>query len=91
MSQFYAEIEGTRGRASRQGSKKSGIWAHVRGWNIGIEVQCNYDEEKQRDVIIITQTGGSNARTSQRELFRLVEGLGIVMPPLWGAKEGENV
>jgi len=33
MSYFYGYLRGTRGQATRCGSKKSGIEAHIRSWN----------------------------------------------------------
>lgn len=38
MSRFYASIKGSRGEATRQGTPKSGITGHVRGWDFGIKV-----------------------------------------------------
>ncbi len=38
MSRFYADIQGNRGRATRCGSKGSGISGHIRGWNTGCRV-----------------------------------------------------
>ena len=57
MSQFYAEIQGNRGGASRMGSKDSGITGHIRGWHIGARVSC--DHEDGFDVVEITGTKGS--------------------------------
>lgn len=70
MSRFYAEIQGNRGRASRMGAASSGMWAHVRGWNVGVEVQCRAQGE--RDIIDIYETGGSN-RTGARRLIASIE------------------
>ena len=71
MSHFYAEIQGNRGLASRQGSKNSGIWGHIRGWNSGIEVR-GYVNEFGQDVFEVYQTGGSNGCTSDRHITTLV-------------------
>ena len=60
MSHFYAEIQGSRGRASRCGTKGGGIWSHVRGWDIWVKVYCDVDEEG-RDRLMVFKTGGSNA------------------------------
>lgn len=60
MSQFYASIQGHRGTATRLGTKKSGIHGHIRGWNIGIEVDCLYDADKEKDVVRVYKTKGSN-------------------------------
>ena len=63
MSRFYADIEGNRGFATRQGSR---IRAHPRGWNVGVLVQGYADGEA--DEFHIYATGGSN----RRELDRLI-------------------
>ena len=77
MSQFYAEIQGTRGKVSRQGSKKSGMWAHIRGENIGVLVRCYYDEKLHKDVIYVERTSGSNGRTGSIDIVRLTEGKNV--------------
>lgn len=59
MSHFYAELQGNRGRATRCGTKK-GMYAHIRGWNKGIWIECNFDEATQQDVFSVYETGGSN-------------------------------
>jgi len=61
MSRFYANIEGqSKTQATRQGSKKSGIRGHIRGWNLGIEVS-GYPtiEGSDLDSFNIYITGGS--------------------------------
>ena len=60
MSRFYAEIQGNRGPASRMGTPQSGMWAHVRGWDIGVKVVCGVDSETGKDIITVFRTGGSN-------------------------------
>lgn len=45
MSRFYASIEGSaRTKATRCGTKKSGISGHIRGWNLGIRVEGSHQE-----------------------------------------------
>lgn len=73
MAQFYAEIHGNRGPATRMGTKQSGMFAHVRGWNVGVEVYCYHDAAINKDVIIVTRTGGSNGYGNRQEITRLVE------------------
>ena len=60
MSQFYARIQGNRGMATRQGTKKSGIRGHISGWNIGIDVE-GYVDENGKDHFIVRKTGGSKS------------------------------
>lgn len=59
MSHFYASIQGNRGEATRQGTEKTGICGHVRGWDIGCYVRC-YVDCKNEDVVSVSITGGSN-------------------------------
>ncbi len=58
MSHFYAEILGNRGGASRTGTKESGMYAHIRGWHLGIKVVLVHEDG--RDVIRAYRTGGSS-------------------------------
>ena len=57
MSQFIAEIQGSRGSASRMGTKASGIQGHIRGWHIGAAVLCWHEDGQ--DVVEIRATHGS--------------------------------
>lgn len=69
MARFYGEIQGSRGPASRMGTPKSGFSAHVRGWNIGVHINC-FVNDLGNDVIEVWRTGGSN---DSRRIHRLVE------------------
>ena len=67
MSQFYAIIKGSRGEATRGGSKRSGIEGHIRGWNIGGYIKCRHINEK--DEVTMELTGGSeNSNVSSGRL-----------------------
>lgn len=67
MSRFYSEVKGSRGEASRCGSKSSGIRSHTRGWNLGVDVIGRVDDDGN-DVFDVWVTRGSN---SPGERFRL--------------------
>ena len=67
MSHFYASIRGNRGLATRQGTKESGIWGHIRGWDIGASVDCWVDNEGN-DCLSIYITGGSNQLSPKKAL-----------------------
>lgn len=69
MAQYYAEIQGNRGLASRMGSKDSGIWGHIRGWNCGIEVAGRVEDEEDR--FYVYATSGSSGY-GNRELIGYV-------------------
>lgn len=58
MSHFYGSLQGNRGQATRQGTAKSGIDGHIRGWKVGARVECRVNENGQ-DVISVCATHGS--------------------------------
>ena len=60
MGHFIGYIKGNRGDASRIGTKKSGIDATARGWNIGGSVYCFFDKERGIDIVRFMLDGGSN-------------------------------
>lgn len=70
MSRFYAEIQGSRGLASRQGTPKSGMWGHIRGWHVGVEVRCYVDSDG-KDVVQVWETGGSAGARSTKLIATL--------------------
>ena len=65
MSRFYGSLKGSaRTSATRQGTANTGITGHVRGWDIGVEVEAR-DEDGQ-DVFSIFKTLGSNGSRHDR-------------------------
>jgi hypothetical protein len=68
MSQFYADIEGNRGQATRMGTKKSGMDGHIRGWNVGCRVWMRYNEETGQDECSIDLTSGSTGAKQSRRI-----------------------
>jgi len=68
MSQFYANIKGNRGQATRRGTKKSGLDGHIRGWHIGAKVYMRFNEQTQEDECTIELTGGSNGYLPHKQL-----------------------
>jgi hypothetical protein len=61
MARFIANIVGQAGPTSRIGSARSGIRAHVRGWDIGVLVAGG--AEGETDEFDVWLTSGSNGRT----------------------------
>ena len=59
MSRFYADIQGNHGKATRQGTKTSGITGHIRGWDIGVRVEI-YADLQGLDHVVVYRTAGSN-------------------------------
>ena len=74
MAHFYGSMQGNRGEATRMGTKDSGFYAHIRGWDVGVRVELYYNEETEKDEIFIYKTGGSNGRHSDKLLYKIVEG-----------------
>lgn len=58
-------LQGSRGEATRTGTKTSGIGAHVRGWNTGVRVFVDHDSPGV-DVVYVYRTGGSNGATADK-------------------------
>ena len=63
MAHFYASMQGSRGEATRVGTKSSGLTAHIRGWDIGARVELSHRDG--RDYVRIYRTGGSNGGSDQ--------------------------
>ena len=73
MAQFRGTIQGNRGRASRLGTKNSGLSVSANGWHIGVRVELDHVDSK--DIATVYLTGGSSGRNMKsRELGRFVEG-----------------
>jgi len=71
MAQFMAEIQGQSGMTSRLGNKNSGIWGHIRGWNIGIRVDGVHDDGE--DKFYVYATSGSTGSRSDVLICILTE------------------
>jgi len=68
MAQFYADIQGNRGQATRMGTKKSGLDGHIRGWNVGARVYMHFNEKTQEDECTIDLTCGSGYSGKSKRL-----------------------
>jgi hypothetical protein len=61
MAHFYVQSGGqASGVVSRIGSKRSGAWTNIRGWDSGVEVHAR--ETQGEDMFDVYMTGGSNAQ-----------------------------
>jgi len=83
MSHFYGRIQGNRGKATRCGSK-SGYVGSVNGWNEGIDIRANHNEERKEDSFQIWANGGSNRihgglliATISNKTIHLADGMSI--------------
>ena len=68
MTTFRGVMQGNKGEASRLGTEKSGLGAHLCGWNGGVNVQL-YHDNLGRDSAKITLTGGSNGYGERVTLY----------------------
>jgi hypothetical protein len=86
MARFYAEIQGSRGEASRIGDRSSGMWGYVRGWHVGAEVRMHAGAKDATldDCATIHATDGS-AGYARREIgtVQLVDGELQLQPSAW--------
>ena len=68
MAHFIGYLQGSRGEASRLGTKKSGISATANGWNIGVTCEVSHSMGDDTDYFLVYRTGGSNGH-GQSELI----------------------
>lgn len=73
MAHFYGEVQGNRGTGTRCGTKKDGLWAHIRGWGVGCRVECFYDEKTGTDVLKVWATKGSGGNGQSTLIATLYE------------------
>jgi len=72
MAHFIGYVHGSRGEASRLGTKDSGITAKANGWDIGAETSIRYDEKIDMDIVTVYLTAGSNHRDAAQYLGQFV-------------------
>jgi hypothetical protein len=68
MSHFYAGIHGSRGPATRQGTKESGISAYAQGWQSRLAVGFHYNATADQDDGAIQIGGGPSGSSSTRSI-----------------------
>ena len=72
MSHFYGSIQGSRGEATRCGTKSSGMSGHIRGWNLGCQAFMYVDEDG-KDRCEVYLTSGTNERYAIKRLGNFTE------------------
>lgn len=66
MSRFYASIEGqAKTSVTRQGSAKSGISGHIRGWHVGIKIYGRADNNDNDCFDVELTSGSTGAKRSK--------------------------
>lgn len=67
MAHFRARIQGHNGEASRLGTKESGLFAEINGWEIGVRVKLRHT--KDGDYAEVYLTRGSNHPGTYRKIL----------------------
>lgn len=59
MSRFYMTASNSRGNTTSAAGRASGQDVHLRGWNVGVQVNAEPDPGDGEDVFYIYATAGS--------------------------------
>lgn len=70
MSHFYGDLSGSRGTATRCGSRHSGITSHPRGWNLGVSTS-GYTTLGGNDRFSVHLTDGSAGEKDQQQFAQV--------------------
>jgi hypothetical protein len=65
MAQFLGEVSGSRGKASRLGTKKGGLATTAASWSGCVKVYLFHDEKTGADMFQVTQQKWKNAGTHE--------------------------
>lgn len=65
MAHFRATVQGSRGEASRLGSKASGIEAYVASWQGAVAVRLSHDPKTGKDTVSVMLTPHQGVGTVQ--------------------------
>ncbi len=68
MSHFYAGIHGSRGPATRMGTKESGITAYAQGWSSRLSVGFHYNATADQNDAAIQIGGGPSSNAATRSI-----------------------
>lgn len=82
MARFYAEIQGSRGEASRLGTASSGMHGHVRGWHVGAAVDMYAEGDNDRAAVYATAGSAGYSREAIGSI-RNVDGMLELTPSPW--------
>lgn len=69
---FYSTVERRSKKTGFAGGDSQGIRAHIRGWDMGVEVQI-FQNEEGADEIVIRTTGGSNNPLPKETVYSLTD------------------
>lgn len=88
MSHWYAEIQGSRGEASRMGTVQSGMWGHIRGWHVGAQVEMYTDGDGDRAAVYATSGSAGGERNAIGSVHN-VDGSLVLTPSAWALAQVE--
>lgn len=60
MAHFLGKLKGQRKEVTKLGTKYSGVYSVLNGWDFGVRTELYYDEETNSDQFRVFSTGGSN-------------------------------
>ena len=80
MSHFYGTLKGNRGKATRQGSKASGVVTYTASWKGAVRVMAWYNEETGKDMVDVSFVSWHGAGSSKL----------IYRGPISGAEQETN-
>jgi hypothetical protein len=70
MAHFYGTLQGNRGKATRMGTRKSGIETYAAGWGGAIRVTVFEDEDSKQDCFEVSlvpwQSSGGDSQVLAR-------------------------
>lgn len=69
MAHFYGTLEGNRGRATRCGTKGSGVLTQTASWSGAVRVSAWYDEKADRDMVDVSLIQWHNGAGVNRLLY----------------------
>jgi hypothetical protein len=60
MAHFIGKVVGSRGSATRLGTKRTGLMAEANGWELGARIEMQHDPDTGEDTATVYLTGGSH-------------------------------
>lgn len=91
MAHFYSSIQGSRGEATRCGTKSSGVRSYVQGWTGRIESDMRYDEDTKRDEGWVNLTTGPSGSGRHVDITGHINVAAIVQAASFDAETGRHL